>query len=91
MKDLVIPLKGEYFNAIQSGEKKEEFRLCTPYWEKRLVNREYGQIILTLGYPKRTDTARRLTLPYKGWQIKTITHPHFGSEPVRVYAIDVAH
>ncbi|MGE4307330.1 MAG: hypothetical protein AB7E24_25260 [Novosphingobium sp.] len=25
-----------------------------------------------------------------GWQVKTITHPHFGPEPVQVFAIDVS-
>ncbi|ENN4178965.1 ASCH domain-containing protein, partial [Salmonella enterica subsp. enterica serovar Typhimurium] len=27
--------------------------------------------------------------PYGGYEVKTITHPHFGDEPVKVYAIKV--
>ncbi|GAB2827533.1 ASCH domain-containing protein [Comamonas piscis] len=89
MKALHLPLKREYFEAIRDGIKPEEFRLCTPHWSKRLEGREYDQIILTLGYPARDDQARRLVLPWRGFTIKTISHPHFGPEPVQVYAIDV--
>ena len=33
--------------------------------------------------------ARRLVLPWRGMRETTITHPHFGAEPVAVYAIRV--
>jgi hypothetical protein len=89
MTTLHLPLKREYFEAIRDGTKPEEFRLCTPHWSKRLEGREYDQIILTLGYPARDDHARRLVLPWRGFTIATISHPHFGPEPVQVYAIDV--
>lgn len=91
MRDLVLPLKGEYFDQIKAGTKTEEFRLCTPYWQKRLPSPFgiYDRIVLTRGYPKRDDHARRLVLPWRGYGIKTITHPHFGPEPVSVFAIDV--
>lgn len=32
----------------------------------------------------------RLTLPWRGYQIKTIMHHHFGPDPVEVFAIDVS-
>ena len=89
MSTLTLPLKREYFDAIKAGTKPEEFRLDTPYWRQRLVGREYDQIVLTLGYPKADDTARRLVRPWRGFTIKTITHPHFGDDPVRVFAINV--
>jgi hypothetical protein len=89
MGDLVLPLKREYFEAIRDGSKPEEFRLCTEHWHKRLEGREYDRIVLTLGYPARNDHTRRLIRPWQGYTIKTITHPHFGPEPVRVYAINV--
>jgi len=66
MADLHLPLKGEYFDQIVSGEKVEEYR-----------------------YPKKTDTSRRAEFPWRGCQLKTITHPHFGPDPVKVYAIEV--
>lgn len=45
--------------------------------------------MLTRGYPRRDDHDRRLVLPWQGYTIKTITHPHFGPNPVTVYAIGV--
>lgn len=87
--DLQLALKSEYFDAIQSGEKTEEYRLYNDYWKKRLVNRDYDEIILTKGYPKRNDESRRMYFQYCYYEIKTITHPHFGDEPVKVFAIRV--
>lgn len=88
---LTLALKGEYFDAIKAGAKTEEYRLCTPYWQKRLRSPFgiYDRIVLTRGYPPRDDHNRRLVLPWRGFTIKTITHPHFGAGPVEVYAIDV--
>jgi ASC-1-like (ASCH) protein len=89
MRTLTLPLKSEYFDQIKSGEKLYEFRLQNEYWAKRLEGREYDQIILTKGYPKRDDQERRITRPWNGFEKTTITHPHFGSDPVQVYAINV--
>ncbi|MHC8353789.1 ASCH domain-containing protein [Pseudomonas sp. LB3P81] len=89
MATLTLALKGEYFDAIKAGTKPEEFRLLTPYWRKRLEGRSYERIELTKGYPARGDQPRRLSLPWRGYRVTTITHPHFGSEPVLVFAINV--
>lgn len=91
MADLHLALKGEYFDAIKAGTKTEEYRLCTSYWQKRLASPFglYDRIVLTRGYPHRDDAERRLVLPWQGYDIKTITHPHFGPDPVTVYAIGV--
>lgn len=89
-RTLHLSLKREYFEAIRDGHKPEEYRLCTPHWRKRLEGREYEQIVLTLGYPSRNDHARRLVRAWHGFTVKTITHPHFGPDPVQVYAINVA-
>lgn len=87
---LHLSLKREYFEQIRNGEKWFEYRLCNDYWRKRLDARgAYEQIVLTLGYPTRDDHSRRITRPWRGYAIKTITHPHFGPDPVQVYAIDV--
>lgn len=88
-RDLVLPLKREYFEAIRDGSKTEEYRLLTPYWVKRIACRNYNRIVLTLGYPARDDHARRIVRPWRGYIIKTITHPHFGDVAVDVFAIDV--
>ncbi|MDH1255063.1 ASCH domain-containing protein [Comamonas thiooxydans] len=91
MKTLTLPLKREYFEAIRDGTKTEEYRLCTQYWQMRLYSPfgSYDQIVLTLGYPARDDHARRIVRPWRGYTIKTITHPHFGESPVQVFAIKV--
>lgn len=87
---LVLPLKAEYFHAIKNGTKPEEYRLATPYWRKRLEGgKAFAHIVLTLGYPARDDASRRLTRPWRGCELKTIQHPHFGPDPVLVFAIDV--
>ena len=90
MVDLVIPLKGIYFDQIRDGEKTEEYRLFNDYWKKRLVNREYDRIILTKGYPKKDDVERRLVVEWRGFVVKIISHEHFGDVPVEVFAIDVS-
>lgn len=88
-RTLFLALKAEYFDAIQRGEKTEEYRLCTPYWQRRLASPFglYDRIMLTKGYPPSDDTSRRIAMPWRGYTVKTITHPHFGRKPVEVYAI----
>ncbi|HEM8998857.1 TPA: ASCH domain-containing protein [Burkholderia cenocepacia] len=89
MRTLTLALKGIYFDQIAAGTKDEEFRLVTPFWQKRLLNRTYDRIVLTRGYPKTSDTSRRIELPWRGFVTRTITHPHFGPDPVEVFAIRV--
>lgn len=93
MSDLTIPVNGMYFDQILAGTKVEEYRLVTPFWSKRIEGRSYRHVVLTRGYPKGGGVERqtRLTVPWQGATRKTITHPHFGSEAVEVYAIGVAH
>lgn len=96
---LHLSLKAEYFEAIKAGTKTEEYREATEYWTNRLcdswfgaslIHKEFDGIVLTLGYPKSGDPERTLELPWRGFVRKTITHPHFGPDPVEVFAIDVA-
>lgn len=91
MATLTLPLKALYFDQIKAGTKTEEYRLVTPYWRKRLEGRTYDRIELTCGYPARDDHNRRFVLPCQGVRITTLTHPHFGPDPVTVFAINVAH
>ena len=87
MADLFLSLKAEYFNAIKAGTKLEEFRLRTPFWRKRLEGRTFEHVVLTLGYPARDRSDRRLVLPWRGMRVTTIKHPHFGDGYFEVYAI----
>lgn len=89
MSTLYLSLKGQYFLAIKAGTKLKEYRLCTPYWIKRLVGRDYTSVVLTLGYPKADDAERRISCPWQGYTIETIQHEHFGTDPVTVFAINV--
>ncbi|WP_297449656.1 hypothetical protein [uncultured Alistipes sp.] len=36
MKTLYLPLKKEWYEMIECGEKKEEYRQLTQYWMRRL-------------------------------------------------------
>lgn len=89
MPALILPVKRIYFEQIAAGEKPEEFRLVNDFWAKRLEGKQFSSVIVTLGYPKKTDIARRLEFPWRGLAKKTITHEHFGPMPVEVYAIKV--
>ncbi len=89
MRVLTLALKGEYFDAIKAGSKAEEFRLVTPYWRRRLEGRSYDQVVLTRGYPRADDAERRLVLPWRGYRLASIVHPHFGPDQVEVFAIRV--
>lgn len=89
MANLQLAVKGEYFDAMKRGEKTEEYRLVNPYWGRRIFGRDYDRLIITRGYPRADDHDRRIDIPYDGFEIKTITHKHFGDKPVKVFAIKV--
>ena len=89
MANLQLAVKAEYFDAMKSGEKTEEYRLYNEYWEKRFMFGQFDRLVITKGYPRKDDDSRRIDIPYKGFVIKTITHPHFGPDPVKVFAIKV--
>lgn len=90
-RNLVLPLKAEFFHAIREGRKPLEYRLRNPYWTRRIAGREFDQVILTLGYPPTGDPDRRLVLPWRGYEELTICTPFFGREPVDVFGIRVGH
>jgi hypothetical protein len=56
MKTLDLVLKAKWFDMIESGEKKEEYREIKPFWIRRLCGpygyRQYEQIRFSLGYAK---------------------------------------
>lgn len=89
MQTLHLNLKAEYFDQIADGSKTHEYRLCTPFWEKRLAGRTFDRIEVKKGYPKRGDPDRTIVKPWRGFERQTISHPHFGSTPVLVFAIRV--
>jgi len=90
MKYLILHVKKKYFDQIRNEEKSFEYRLQTKYWKKRLVGRRYAGIKIYCGYPKSTDGYRILLRKWVGYGLlQTITHEHFGPEPVDVFSIPV--
>lgn len=86
--DLNLNVKQMYFDAVKDGSKTKEYRLYNDYWKKRLVGREYDQIIYKAGYPPKDNLDKQLIMPYKGYTIEWIEHPHFNdSAPTKVFAI----
>jgi hypothetical protein len=86
---LRLNLKKKYFEEILRGIKTEEYRLCSEFWSKRLVNKSYSAIEICLGYPKKGDNDRTLRFPYRGFKVKPLVHPEFGDQEVQVYAIEL--
>ena len=87
MKILYLHLKREYFEDIKSGKKKFEYRLDTSYWSKRLVGKKFDEVHFKCGYPKTDDIDKVIKMPYRGYEMQNIRHPHFGDESVTVFAI----
>lgn len=92
--DLHLNVKGIYFDAIKAGNKKFEYRLRTEYWKKRLCHpcgtaRKFDRVFIKKGYPKIDDRDRILVRSWQGTEYRKITHPHFGPDPVEVFAIRV--
>ncbi len=75
--------------VFSENESRDAAFIAAANPAKRIMFREYDRLIITKGYPKRDDSSRRIDVPYDGYEIKTITHPHFGDKPVKVFAIKV--
>src|SRR3990167_986135 len=86
MRRLILPVKREWFEEIKAGNKSWEYRLQTAYWAKRL-SKDYDQVIVTLGYPMRTDVDRRLAFPWRGYKETTVVHAEWNNVPQHVFAI----
>lgn len=52
---LHLVLKKKWFDLIASGEKTEEYRDCTPYWKKRIMDKrkEIRTICFHCGYTNK--------------------------------------
>ncbi|MFM0154859.1 ASCH domain-containing protein [Paraburkholderia sediminicola] len=87
---LTLRLKAVYFHDIAAGIKPLEYRLATPYWRKRIESRQYDYVLLTLGYPARSNLDLQMLKPWRGYFEHPLVHPHFGADKVDVFAIDVS-
>lgn len=69
MKVLYLHLKKKWFDMFASGEKLEEYRDDTPYWQKRLIDKsgnlkQYDCVIFLSGYPEKGCENRILSFAY---------------------------
>ena len=88
-KTLHLHVTFEYFDAIKNKIKPDEFR-DPDKWKHKLDNDGYTAIRIHRAYQKVSPDTE-IDLPYKGYQLVTIAHPHFGNEPKELCAIDVRH
>lgn len=53
---LHLVLKSKWYDMIASGEKKEEYRAITPYWTKRIWDKDprVSDVIFHRGYTSET-------------------------------------
>lgn len=51
---LVLHNKAKWYEMIESGEKKEEYREIKEYWTKRLSKKKYDIVKFVYGYTRRT-------------------------------------
>ena len=88
---LHLHVKTAYFNQIRAGSKVEEYRLHSAFWVKRLVElpsgakRSFDAVVIYNAY--KPGPENRIEFPWRGWSLKGITHPHFGTDEVTVFAI----
>ena len=89
MRVLHLVMKGVYFDQIRDGLKRDEYRLRSPYWRKRIEGKTFGRIDLSRGYAPKHCQDRHLSLTWRGYDVRMISHPQFGPHAVEVYAIRV--
>ena len=93
MKTLKLVLKRKWFDMIASGEKKEEYRELTKYWQSRLWEysrcsdacwaKEYDAVTFFLGYAKNRPS---MTFRWLGTDIEQ-GKPEWGAEPGKCYFV----
>ena len=57
----------DIMDSIFSGEKTIEYRECTDYWKKRIVDKPYDLLKITNGYGN--DTRPYIVMEYKGYEV----------------------
>lgn len=68
VKILHLILKSVWYDKIDSGNKKSEYRECKPYWDNRLRNSGYTHVKFRRGYGKYASTMM--------FEIKSISITH---------------
>jgi hypothetical protein len=86
-RNLYLNVKTKYFLEILKSIKTEEYRLINDFWRKKLIGRNYENVIIRDGYKK--GDKNKVVKGYGGILIKTIKHEHFGENYVDVFAIQL--
>lgn len=84
--NLRLPLKAKWYEMIENGIKKQEYRDIKPYWTKRLLNpngtfKHYDTITFTYGYTKRSMTIQCKSI------VRGVGLPAWGAEPFKTYYV----
>lgn len=56
MAELILQLKKEWFDKINSGEKTHEYREFKDHWIKRIMNKHIDRVKFTLGYGNKVPS-----------------------------------
>ena len=83
MNTLHLTIKKQWFDMILSGMKTEEYREIKPYYNLRLIGKEYDTVVFRNGY---ASNAPQFTI-----ELKSITQstgkPEWGAEPNKKYFV----
>ena len=80
---LHLTIKKQWFDMILSGEKTEEYRDIKPYYNIRLIGKEYDTVVFRNGYAR---DAPSLTIELKTIRFGT-GNPEWGAEANKKYFV----
>lgn len=80
---LTLPIKQQWFDMIRRGEKLEEYRAITPYYNARFLAHAGAPLTMRLrnGYSKRSPTVECVVIPFCGGS----GYPAWGGVPGQRY------
>lgn len=85
MRVLKLTLKRKWFDLINSGEKKHEYRKTDSQWIiSRLKGKEYDAVEFANGYGKQVP---RCLIEFKGWRVGNDGLSKWGATPGHHYII----
>lgn len=78
-----LVLRHKWYDLIEKGIKKEEYRLINDYWKNRLGKYSYNYVCFHRGY-----TTRCLEFEIKNIK-RGLGHPEWGAPEFEVYIISL--
>ena len=83
MNTLHLTINKKWFDMILSGKKTEEYREIKPYYNLRLLGKEYDTVVFRNGY---ASNAPQFTMELKSITLST-GKPEWGAEESKVYFV----